>query len=140
MKKLIYACLITLIAMSFGCEKEEVQIEESAEDSILISKRDLGFGDENGNTSGGNSACPPSTDYDTHVITYHPSWNELDQEVYRLIFQANGTLLCYIESPTDSQVETWYVVQGSPSCDNQHGDPCPNDTGGKGNPPIRNYP
>ena len=139
MRKIIYVCLLALLAVSFGCQKEEVQTEEPNTESIILSKRDYGFGGENGAVSGNNAVCPPNTPYDTHIITYQSSWSELDKEIHRLIYFDAGILLCYIESTTDSLVETWYVVEGSVSCNSQF-EICQDETGGKGNPPVKNFP
>lgn len=129
MKNLIYVCLLALVAISFGCDKEDIYVQEQNRNSEKTefnngynldqgAQARTGFGDD-GSGSGGTvildgtnymDGPPPNGDYWTILITYSPGVTETQKREFRVQYQATGELYYFEQCPIDPQKELWYWV------------------------------
>lgn len=122
MKKFIYVCLLVLLGVSFGCEKEAINQEN--EDLKITEKSDLNKRGFTGDGSNGNNQVYDGTNYNntppngyhwTLLITYSQGVTEFQKREFRVQYQVTGELWYFEQCPNDPQKEIWYFVPASSS-------------------------
>lgn len=134
MKKIIYVCLLAVLAISYGCSKDEVFTEEQNRNpekkewvneiekrkfpqqngNLNINSnysRGTGFSDGDGNIfdGGNNGNTPPTESYWTLLTEYPAGTTALQKNELRIPYQINGQLLYYEQCPNDPNKELWYM-------------------------------